>query len=568
MSSHTLRRNLGCLTAALSVVLTAACGGTGPDTGYGALMPSADCDATTILAPGMAPCNPWLATTAQTATHGNSYRQSDYLAATSATGALRADHLRLGGAVSIWAHVSPRYPDGSQVLWLNVAGSDQVVKVDRESFTVLAQTAPSAPRQGMGVAYNELNANNQLIRLEGSVLEAWGDQDPADPRSPIIRIASYPVPPSATCEGENLVGLAHTYDGNVVIGTSLGNILVLPADPALWDGDPLATHSINGSRCGNGAGRDDPGKELMSNTIAVDEKGGVYAVSDKALYRLQWDGSRLTPVWRSPYVAQTLGAFTGGSGSTPTLMGDPDQADRFVVITDASRTMRLNVYWRDEIPPGWVPPVGDDPRLACSIPVDFGEPGRTGTKTDQSVVVDGYGAYVVDNTVRHLPGLEQVGAGARNVFTSLAGGVQKHSPRGAERIDWDPATRTCRVAWTNPDVHFPNGIPMLSRGSNLMLGNSVEFRNGTATWGVVALDADTGTRVWFVPGSHPACDGAMDSLSSLLNLDAPDAPYHPDTSQACENGNYSGMTMDDDGVIYTGTQYGVSRFVPVDGSAS
>ena len=505
----------------------------------------------------MAPCNPYLAPTAQAATHGNSYRQSTYLASTSGDGRLRAEHLELDGAVPIWAHESTPYPDGSRVLWLNVAGTEQVMKVDAESFTVLAETAPSTPRQGMGVAYYELNADNQVIRLNKSVVEAWGDADPEDPASPIVRIADFAVPPSYLCQDEDLVGLAHTYDGRLVVGTSLGNLVVLPADPRAWADGVVATGSVNGDACDE----PDASLELMSNNVAVDEKGGVYVVSDRAQYRFDMVGDQLEQTWRAEYDSSSAGAFTSGSGSTPTLVGDPGQTDRFVAITDASRFMRLNLYWRDEVPDGWEPPTGDDPRLACSVPVDFGEPDRPGTKTDQSVVVDGYASYVVDNTVRGLPELESVDSAARVVLIELAGSIPEYAPRGAARIDWDPATRTCRTVWENPRASFPTGIPMVSRGSGLFLDNSLGRADGRPVFGVRALDAATGRTRWFVPGAHQSCGDKLEPLLDLAGARAPDAPFAVATDNVCENANFAGMTMDSEGRIYTGTSYGLSRFV-------
>lgn len=510
---------------------------------------------------GLGPCNPYLAPTAQAATHGNSYRQSTYLPATSADGRLRAEHLELDGAVPIWAHESTPYPDGSRVLWLNVAGTEQVMKVDAETFTVLAETAPATPRQGMGVAYYELNADNQVVRLNKSVVEAWGDADPSDPGSPIVRIADFPVPPSYLCQDEDLVGLAHTYDGHLVVGTSLGNLLVLPADPLDWDEGVVATGSVNGDACDEPAGSHAAALELMSNNVGVDEQGGVYVVSDRAQYRFDLVGDRLEETWRSAYESSSKGAFTGGSGSTPTLMGDPAQDDRFVAITDASRFMRLNLYWRDDVPDGWEPPRGDDPRLACSVRVDFGEPDRPGTKTDQSVVVDGYAAYVVDNTVRGLPELEEIDSGGRVVLIELAGSIPEHAPRGAARIDWDPATRTCRTVWENPTASFPTGIPMVSRGSGLFLDNSLGWDDGRPVFGVRALDVETGRNRWFVPGAHQGCGDKLEPLLELVGARAPDAPFPVVTDNICENANFAGMTMDSEGRVYTGTSYGLSRFV-------
>ncbi len=542
----------------LLLLATGGASGSGPAAGPDRLE-----DAACPAAPDLAPCNPFLASTAQAATHGNSYRQSTYLAATDPDGRLRAEHLELDGAVPIWAHVGAPYADGTTPLWLNVAGTEQVVKLDADTLEVLAETPPRVPRQGMGVAYYELNRDNQVIRLHGSVVEAWGDVDPGDPHSGIARLAAFPVPPAYLCQDEDLVGLAHTYDGGIVVGTSLGNLLVLPADPQDWDAGPLARGSVNGDRC---AAPDDTGLELMSNTIAVDETGGIYVVSDRAQYRFDVTGSVVEQTWRVGYESTSVGAFTGGSGSTPTLMGGPGQQDRFVVITDASRFMRLNVYWRDEVPSGWVPPRGDDPRLACSVRVDFGQPDRPGTKTDQSVVVDGYASYVVDNTVRGLPQLESLPSTSRVVFTELAGSIPRHAPRGAARIDWDPESRTCRTVWVNPTVSFPTGIPMVSRGSGLLLDNSLGRVDGRAVFGVRALDARTGENRWFVPGAHQGCGDELEPLLDLVGARAPDAPFPVVTDNICENANFAGMTMDGQGRIYTGTTYGLSRFVPDEGA--
>ncbi|MFA6298603.1 MAG: hypothetical protein WC642_05515, partial [Nocardioides sp.] len=371
--------------------------------------------------------------------------------------------------------------------------------------------------------------------------------------------AAFPVPPPTNlCQDEDLVGLAHTYDGHLVIGTSLGNLIVMPADPDAWGDGPVATASVNGERC---AQEGDESLEQMSNNLTVDETGGVYVVSDAALYRFDWDGAELERAWRAPYRSESAGALSGGSGSTPTLMGDPSQDDRFVVITDASRFMRVNLYWRDDVPDGWTPPVGDDPRLACSVPVDFGEPDRPGTKSDQSVVVDGYASYVVDNTVRGVSGLEKIDSRSRVVFTELAGSQAAHAPRGAARVDWDAAAQGCRTVWSNPTVSFPTGIPMMARSTHQLINNSLGRVAGKSVFGIRALDADTGRSAWFVPGVEQDCGDRLNPLLAMLGVNAPDSPIEPDLSNVCENANFAGVTMDDQGRIYHGTTYGLSRFV-------
>ena len=98
--------------------------------------------------------------------------------------------------------------------------------------------------------------------------------------------------------------------------------------------------------------------------------------------------------------------FEPGSGSTPTLMGFGKDADRLVVITDGSRRMNLVAFWRDEIPQDFVQQDGTPSRrIAGQIPVTCGYSQLpTWIQSEQSVVVNGYGAFVVKWTGNHGSG--------------------------------------------------------------------------------------------------------------------------------------------------------------------
>ena len=115
----------------------------------------------------------------------------------------------------------------------------------------------------------------------------------------------------------------------------------------------------------------------------MDEKGGIYVVTNKRMHKLVWTGSRLSDAeangaWSSPYDAPEdavppIVKFEPGSGSTPTLMGFGKNADRLVVITDGSRRMNLVAFWRDEIPQDFVQQDGTQSRrIAGQIPVTCG----------------------------------------------------------------------------------------------------------------------------------------------------------------------------------------------------
>src|SRR5437773_6814533 len=100
--------------------------------------------------------------------------------------------------------------------------------------------------------------------------------------------------------------------------------------------------------------------EAIGNSFAADETGGVFIVSDHAMYRFD-AGAMREPVvtWREEYDRGTRlkpGQVNFGSGTTPTLMGT-----RWVAITDnADPQMHVVVYWRAASI--------DGPRLLCAVP--------------------------------------------------------------------------------------------------------------------------------------------------------------------------------------------------------
>src|SRR5207253_2361790 len=91
--------------------------------------------------------------------------------------------------------------------------------------------------------------------------------------------------------------------------------------------------------------------------------------------------------------------ISSGTGATPTLMGFGPKADRLVVLTDGVNRMNLVAFWRDEIPAfARRQPGAPSPRIAGQIPVTGGLPKSTPwVQSEQSVVVHGYGALVVNN---------------------------------------------------------------------------------------------------------------------------------------------------------------------------
>lgn len=517
------------------------------------------------------PCNPYLADSPWAGTHRNPYRQSSSPLTTRVDGRLRAEHLDLPG-VPIWAHVSEPYPDGRRVIWASLAGSNMVVKIDERTFTLIDRAVASAPSTGLGGAYYELNRANELVRLGERHIEAWGDVDGYDSQSPIELVQRFEVPEGFFCRDETLVGIGHTYDGWLVFATELGNFGVLPADPTEWSSDAMRRFSINGPACADDSVATED-LEHLTNNFAIDEHGGIYPVTSEAMYRLKWDDRRLVMGWRTTYRSsdQPGAAEVGsGSGATPTLMGTTPGDDRLVVITDGQDLRHFVAFWRDKIPADWRPIApGRDRRIACETPVNFGDPSRTRTATEQSVTVAGYSGIVVDNLLKDESAYEGLPRASRVVVAGLSGGDPAKAPRGVARVDWDPDTRTCRTTWANPEVSFPNGIPLVARGSGLVVANSLgRDDEGRAVFGARALDFRTGKNVWFVPGVRQSCaDVALAPAGRAPQLEQDSHPLLPELGNACENGFYSQMGIGPGEMLYSGTFGGMSRWVP-DGDAS
>lgn len=278
--------------------------------------------------------------------------------------------------------------------------------------------------------------------------------------------ATGPVP-------ETTMGLAMTYDGHLVVVTTKG-VGVLNRD---LSGTPSLIHF----------GPD----QVVSNSVSVDSGGGIYVASDTLMRKLVWTGSTLSDdaadgAWSAPYDTGEQPPsvkFGGGTGSTPTLMGFGDDADKLVVITDGSDRMNLVAFWRDAIPGGFQQKPGTKSnRIAGQIPVTAGlSPLPQFIQSEQSVVVNGYGAFVVNN-------IRPQGDPDRLVDV-LAGGPVLDPPHGMQRFEWDPVADDWRSVWTRGDVVATSMVPGASSESGMVMVNGYTKTDG---WEVTGLDWKTG----------------------------------------------------------------------------
>jgi hypothetical protein len=504
--------------------------------------------------PNGPPINSYMAESPWATNHGNPYRQdsSRYAGPTQPPTGEIEDFL-LGRPGTTHVDFSSPYPDGSRVMWASTYGvvfkadpnGQRLAYIDKieseprqwlpdalaeqmadmscvEVAAMLASLLPGSPPlregeagQGTSGIYVALDKTDTFYVPLRQRIVAYGDQIENDRFSPIEVKREYQIPESVLPrEWDKIMGMAMTYDGMLAFATNYGLVGIV-------DREFTEAHYL---QLGDG-------EEYIYNNVAVDEDGGIYVATHKAVYRLQWTGDELTidedeGGWRAEYgtgnptplPVQTL----AGSGSTPTLMGVGDQ-DKFVVITDGEQLMNIVFLWRNDIPDDWEQlPGTDSRRIAAQVPVTFGDPDRERSFSDQSVIVSGYGAFVVNNEMQqYAPTMTE------NV---MLGGEPGYQPFGCEKFEWDPVTRELQSVWVNQEVSLPNAVPTMSRATNLIY--SIGARNGV--WTLEAIDWDTG--------------------ASAFYYEIGDRSRHNSAFATCEIGL--------DGSIYYGNFWGLIRIRP------
>ncbi|WP_026455143.1 hypothetical protein [Saccharomonospora iraqiensis] len=486
-------------------------------------------------------CNPHLADSPWPGNHRNSYAQasSPFPGPTGPAERINVDHDGVASAPIVLSF-SPEYPDGDRVIWASTVGfTNEILKIDPETVTVIDKYIPQL-EEGAGPgtnsvsgAYNLVDADNRLHVGQATALEVYGDADPGRRDSTIALLRRFDLPAEALCgDDDQLVGLTMTYDGHIAFTTEKGMVGVVPRSPERMTAEHLRTFPINGQDC---AGGPDGEVETVSNSIAADENGGLYVVTSRAMYRIDWDGAELAQRWRSGYAGAGSsggGRLGAGSGSTPTLMGTAPGDDRFVVITDGQELMHLVLMWRDEVPAGWEPiREGADRRIACEVPVTFGDGDADRSLSEQSVLVRGNSAVVVNNLQRLDPVLRRLPSRVAP-YSQLLSGLPGNAPAGIQRVAWDPESRTCDVVWSNPDVAIPNGIPTMSAATDMLYG--IGTRDGV--WTLEGLDWDTG--------------------EVALTVET--------TAFPTSNSFYAATTVGPAGTVWTGNFGGVTRFESCD----
>ena len=203
--------------------------------------------------------------------------------------------------------------------------------------------------------------------------------------------------------------------------------------------------------------------EPIGNSFAVDQAGGVYIVTTKALYRFDAVKGRVKTAWRREYPNvgfEQPGQLSAGSGTTPTLIGKST-----VAITDNANRMHVIVYERGRKSKG---------RVVCRRGVF----AAGASDTENSLVAFGNSLIVEDNYGYSFQTME---AGQLT-----APGISRVDVKGGK----------CRTAWTSQE-RAPSGVPKVSLGSGLLYAYTrPPTSDGSQAWYFTALSLKNGKTVY------------------------------------------------------------------------
>ncbi len=226
---------------------------------------------------------------------------------------------------------------------------------------------------------------------------------------------------------------------NSVLPDSSGNLWFITEQGDVGYVNPT-TGSINITNI-----RDVPGanpSETDTKSFATDGQGGVYVVSDYALYRFQV-GSNGAPqdTWRTAYDRGTRekpGQNQIGSGTTPTCFDD-SAGNQFVAITDnADPYMHVNVYNRQ------TGALVAQQAVFTNLP-DKGDTENSLIAVNDSILVENnYGNLAISST-----------SGARTTEPDI------------DRVDFNPGTGQSEVVWENAKIAVPSIVSQLSTADGL-----------------------------------------------------------------------------------------------------
>ena len=241
--------------------------------------------------------------------------------------------------------------------------------------------------------------------------------------------------------------------------------------------------------------------EGISNSFAVDETGGVYIVSDRALYRFDANANGGPKVsWRVVYPNSGIhkpGQSDAGSGTTPTLMGR-----KWVAITDNADPMDVVVYRRAIKLKGRKHrkkarsaalklKAKGKKRLVCSAPVF----AKGASATDNSLIGTNR-SLVAENNYGYQISSGDLSGGITEPGLTRIDVVKKKPKKRKAKKRKRRAKFRCRTVWTSEE-RGSSVVPKLSLANGLVYTYTHPPRSdGVDAWYLTTLDFRTGRTVY------------------------------------------------------------------------
>lgn len=207
--------------------------------------------------------------------------------------------------------------------------------------------------------------------------------------------------------------------------------------------------------------------EGIANSFPVDETGGVFIVSDHALYRFDYDASitnRISQTWRCHYDRgkyKKPGQKSWGSGTTPTLLNVGDE--QYVAITDnADPRMNVLVFRREKKfkgEPVFYQPVFQEKKSAT-----------------ENSLIGAAGTFIVENNFGYLAPFGHAP-------------IHQTTP-GMTLINFSESQAV--LPWSNPNLSVPSVVSKVSTLDGLVYTYAMVFKDNTAEWYFTAVDFYTG----------------------------------------------------------------------------
>ena len=298
------------------------------------------------------------------------------------------------------------------------------------------------------------------------ILKSTDDNDPARP----LRVVQVVDLAEHLPEGTHLVVAAQLYDGHIA-AVAYGHVLLLDRDLK-----PIGSLSFDG--------------EPVENSVCFDETG-LYVVTSRHMHKIVWTGTRLSydeadGGWRSEYntmsreQATAAGSLTqsGGSGTTPVLMGFGEEDDKLVIIADGDpEGTNLVAFWRDTIPDDFEQKPGTrSRRIADQIRVDISK-----VTIEPSPEVLGTGVVVL-NCSYPQPVADIFG----DAFTS---GLTRPAAKAAQKFEWNSERRGFESRWINREIDNTDVmVPVISAETSMIYVASKQDGN----YIYLGLDWETG----------------------------------------------------------------------------